>query len=281
MERLRHDLTRALSLCFGLRKHRKRITDGGFSLIETMIALSIFTVGIMAVGAMLVYSTRTRVFNSQLNKATSIAHSHLEYIREVAIREVDVRYGAVLNFNYILSRDPNYGTIQTFLVPGLLSGSPGYAAAVADLDTKVTGGLITSDDREVYIDEIMVLYDDGDMDNHGDEVAGDGIWSSLEYINMDTEEIKTPARYNALSAAERREWGWILRRRTILEPIAVNEVAAGDTRRTLSHATLNAADITDTSGADLVQLTVECAWEDMTGTERSISFDTIIARTSM
>jgi hypothetical protein len=246
-----------------------------------MIALSIFTVGIMAVGAMLIYSTRTRVFNSQLNKATSIAHSHIEDIRKVAIREVDVRYSSVLNFNYILSRDPNYGTIQGYHLPGLLSGSTGYTAAVTDLDTKVSGGLITADDREIFIDEIMVLYDDGNMDDHGDETAGDGIWSSLEYVNMDTEEIKTPTRYNALSAAEKKKWNWILERRTIVEPIAVNEVAPGDSRRTISHATLNASDITDTSGADLIQLTVECTWDDMTGTERSISFDTIIARSSM
>ncbi|MBN1883419.1 MAG: type II secretion system protein [Deltaproteobacteria bacterium] len=281
MEQLRHGLTRALSCCFGLRKHRRRLSNGGFSLIETMISLSIFTVGIMAVGAMLVYSTRTRVFNSQLNKATSLAHSHIEDIRKVAIREVDVRYSSVLNFNYILSRDPNYGTIQDFLKPGLLSGSAGYTAAVADLDAKVAGGLITADDREVYIDEIMVLYDDGDMDNHGDETANDGIWSSLVYINIDTEEIKTPVRFTAMTTAEKQKWSWILKRRTILEPVAVNEVAPGDTRRTISHATLNTADVTDTSGADLVQLTVECTWDDMTGTERTISFDTIIARSSM
>ena len=281
MKRIRRGLTGVLSRCFGLHKQRKLLTNGGFSLIETMIALSIFTVGIMAVGAMLIYSTRTRVFNSQLNKATSIAHSHIEDIRKVAIREVDVRYSSVLNFNYVLSRDPNYGTIQGYHLPGLLSGTTGYNAVVSDLDTKVAGGLITADERDVFIDEILVLYDDGDMDNHGDEVAGDGIWSSLEYINMDTEEIKTPARYNALTAAEKKKWSWILNRRTILEPIAVSEVAPGDTRRTISHATLNTADITDTSGADLVQLTVECTWNDMTATERSISFDTIIARSSM
>jgi hypothetical protein len=230
---------------------------------------------------MLIYSTRTRVFNSQLNKATTLAHSHIEYIRKVAIREIDVRYNSVLNFNYILSRDPNYGIIEDFVLPGFLSGAAGYTAAVTDLNSKLSSSLITANDWEEYIDEITVLYDDGDMDAHGDETAGDGIWSSLEYINLNTEEIKIPARYNALTTAEKGEWKWILERRTILEPIEINDVAPGDTRRSIAHATLNSADITDTSGADVVMITVECTWADMTGTERSISFDTIIARSSM
>jgi len=281
MKRMREYIWKEIFGRFDPFGRRRYLARDGFSLIETMISLSIFTVGIMAVGAMLIYSTRTRVFNSQLNKATTIAHSHIEDIRKVAIREIDVRYNSVLNFNYVLSRDPNYGIIEDFALPGLLSGAAGYTVALADLNSKLTGGLITADDWEVYVDEIMVLYDDGDMDAHGDETAGDGIWSSLEYINFDTEEVKTPDRYNVLSTAEKDEWNWILKRRTILEPIEINDVAPGDSRRTIAHATLNASDVTDTSGADVVKITVECSWEDMTGTERSISFDTVIARSSM
>jgi len=279
MEHMRRSLTNVLSRCYGLER-RRRHNESGFSLIETMITMSIFTVGIMAVGAMLVYSTRTRVFNKQLNKGTTIGHNHLEYIRKYTIREDDVRYNAVLNFNYILSRDPNYGTLQGYHLPGFLSGSDGYDAAEASLDAKLAGGTISTDEYNDRIDKIMVLYDDGDLENHGDETANDGIYSCIDYVNMDTNEVKSPDRYNALTTAEKAEWKWILKRRTILEPISVDKVAEGDPRRTISHASLNTADITDTTGADTVRLTVECSWEDMTRKERSLSFYTIIARST-
>jgi len=260
---------------FGKLRSRRN----GFTLIETMIALAIFSVGIMAVGAMLVYSTRTRVTNKQIEYSVTLAHAKMEELRKVATKEVDIRYSTVLNFNYILSRDPNYGTIGGFVLPGVLSGASGLTAITNDLDAKLAAATITADDHQRRLDEALIMYDDGN-ENHGDETAGDGIWSSLEYINMDTLEVKTYDRFNAMTKAEKRNWGWIIKRRTILEPIALLEVAGSNSKRTLSHVTL-ATDVTDTTAADVAKVTVECAFTDMTRRERSIKFDTLIARSSM
>lgn len=258
-------------------KHRSK--NRGFTLIETMVALAIFAVGIMAVGAMLVYSTRTRVTNKQIEFSVTLAHAKMEELRKVATREVDVRYSTVLNFNYILSRDPNYGTIGGFVLPGFLSGATGLTSITNDLNTKLAASDITADDYEKHMDDARIMYDDGNV-NHGDETAGDGIWSSLEYINMDTLEVKTYDRFNALSNSEKKEWGWIIERRTTIEPISLDEVAGSDSKRSISHVAL-AADVTDTTAADVARLIVECTFTDMTRHKRTIKFETLIARSSM
>ncbi|MBN1574677.1 MAG: type II secretion system protein [Deltaproteobacteria bacterium] len=260
---------------FGKPRSRKN----GFTLIETMIALAIFSVGIMAVGAMLVYSTRTRVTNKQIEYSVTLAHAKMEELRKVATKEVDIRYSTVLNFSYILSRDPNYGTIGGFALPGVLSGAAGLTAITNDLNAKLASANITADDYQRRMDEALIMYDDGN-ENHGDENAGDGIWSSLEYVNMNTLEVKTYDRFNAMSNAEKRKWGWIIKRRTMIEPIALLEVAGSGSKRTLSHVTL-ATDVTDTTAADVAKVTVECTFTDMTKRERNIEFETLIVRSSM
>jgi prepilin-type N-terminal cleavage/methylation domain-containing protein len=261
--------------------HGASSRNDGFTLIETMVALSIFTVGIMAVGAMLIYSMRTRVLNRQVNTAVSLAHERIEEIRKIATREVDIRYNTVLNFNYILSRDRSYGTIDGYTLPGFLSGTDtpatdGYTTAVNSINGKSTSAAEKQERR----DQIRVLYDDGDMALHGDETAADGIWSCIEYVNMDTGAVKPQPEFAAISAVEKKKWRWILIRRTVLEPVKVVADAGGGSERTLSHATL-AADVTDTTGADVIDLTVECKWTDMTRKERMVNFHTLIVRGSM
>jgi prepilin-type N-terminal cleavage/methylation domain-containing protein len=256
----------------------------GFTLLETMVALAIFTVGILGIGAMLVYSTRSRVFNRQLNFAVTLAHAKMEDLRKVGTSEIDIRYSSVLNFNYLLSRKPDYGTIQGYPLPGLLSGAAGLADAKTKLLAKLgfaTEAAAAGDpEYNKRLDSIKIMYDDGDMDNHGDETAGDGIWSSLEYINADTQVIKTPERYNALSASEKEEWNWIILRRTTLEPVNIDKIAENDSRRTISHATLS-ANPADTTGADVARIFVECSWLDIKRKEWKINFQTLIVRSSM
>jgi prepilin-type N-terminal cleavage/methylation domain-containing protein len=253
----------------------------GFTLIETMVALSIFTVGIMAVASMLIYSMRTRVLNRQVNTAVSLAHERIEEIRKIATREVDLRYNTVLNFNYILSRNKSYGTIDGYVLPGFLSGTDvpgtdGYTAAVNSINAKSTSAAEKQERR----DKIKVLYDDGNMNLHGDETAGDGIWSCIEYIDMDTGAVKPQPEFAAISAADKRKWRWILTRRTVLEPVKIVAAAGGGSERTLSHATL-AADVSDTTGADVISVMVECKWKDMTRKERAVTYHSLIVRGSM
>jgi hypothetical protein len=200
----------------------------------------------------------------------------VEEIRKVATLEEDIRFNTVLNFNYILSRDPAYGTVEGYAMPGFLSGAAGYTVAV----TSINGHGISAAEKQKRRDKIKILYDDGDMNLHGDDVAGDGIWSCLEYINMDTGEVRPQPEFAALTVAEKSKWRWILTRRTVLEPVALNSVAGSSSKRTISHVTLPAS-ITDTTGADVVRLRVESTWVDMTKKERKVLFNTLIARSSM
>ncbi len=253
-----------------LRSHR------GFTLLETMVALSIFTVGIFSVGSMLIYSTKTRVFNRQLNFAIAQTSERLEELRKIASTEMDVRYNSVMNFGYILSRDPNYGSIDGFLLPGLLSGAGGYTAAVTDI---ITHPGLTAADIGERVDELIVLFDDGDLAGHGDATAADGIWSSLEFINMDTGQTKAPSVFSAMSVSDRRKWHWVLKRTTVVEPVRIDRVDPGETPRTMIH--VNAGpDISDTTWADVIRVRVESRWIDMARTERAVIFSTIIARGS-
>jgi prepilin-type N-terminal cleavage/methylation domain-containing protein len=252
--------------------HRGPARAEGFTLLETMIALSIFTIGIMAIGGMLVYSTRARVLNRQVNFAVSSTYDRIEEIRKISEGEVDVRYSTVLNFNYILSRNAAYGVIDNYATPGFLSGTAGYTAAVNSINAKG----ISAEEKQARKDKIKILYDDG-LEIHGDDVAADGIWSCIEYINMDTGEVKPQPEYANLTAADKKKWKWTLTRRTILEPMTLVAVGGADYKRTLSHATLSG---TSTTGADVAQLTVISSWTDMTGNTRSVNYNTLLVRGS-
>jgi prepilin-type N-terminal cleavage/methylation domain-containing protein len=253
-----------------LRKKR------GFTLLETMVALSIFTVGIMSIGSMLIYSTKARVFNRQLNFAIAQTNGRLEELRKIGSTEVDVRYNSVMNFGYILSRDPNYGSVDGFLLPGLLSGAGGYTAGVTDIMTHA--GLTTAE-KTKRVDDLIVLFDDGDLAGNGDVAAADGIWSSLEFVNMDTGEAKVPSAFGAMSAPEKRKWHWILKRTTVVEPIRINRVVFEETPRMIIHVNAG-ADISDTTWADVIRIRVESKWVDMARIERAVTFSTIVARGS-
>jgi hypothetical protein len=185
---------------------------------------------------------------------------------------VDVRYNTVLNFNYILSRNAAYGSIDNYATPGFLSGAAGYTAAVTSINAKG----ISAEEKQARKDKIKILYDDG-LEIHGDDVAADGIWSCIEYINMDTGEVKPQPEYANLTAAEKKQWKWTLTRRTVLEPMTLVAVGGAEYKRTLSHATLSG---TSTTGADVVQLTVISSWTDMTGNTRSVNYNTLLVRGS-
>jgi prepilin-type N-terminal cleavage/methylation domain-containing protein len=252
--------------------HRGPARAEGFTLLETMIALSIFTIGIMAIGGMLVYSTRARVLNRQVNFAVSTTYDRIEEIRKISEGEVDVRYSTVLNFNYILSRDAAYGSIDNYTTPGFLSGTAGYTAAANSINAKG----ISAEEKQARKDKIKILYDDG-LEIHGDDVANDGIWSCIEYVNMDTGEVKPQPEYANLSAAVKKQWRWTLTRRTVLEPMTLVAVGGSEYKRTLTHATLTG---TSTTGADVAQLTVISSWTDMTGNTRSVNYNTLLVRGS-
>ena len=59
----------------------------GFSLIEVMIALAIFSIGIMAVGSMQLWSTKNNTTGNITTQATMLARQKIEELK--AVQDVD------------------------------------------------------------------------------------------------------------------------------------------------------------------------------------------------
>jgi prepilin-type N-terminal cleavage/methylation domain-containing protein len=57
--------------------------SGGFSLIEVMIALAIFSVGILAVGSMQIWSTKNNTTGNVTTQATMLARQKIEELKTV------------------------------------------------------------------------------------------------------------------------------------------------------------------------------------------------------
>ena len=57
--------------------------SGGFSLIEVMIALAIFSVGILAVGSMQIWSTKNNTTGNITTQATMLARQKIEELKTV------------------------------------------------------------------------------------------------------------------------------------------------------------------------------------------------------
>ncbi|GAB4259441.1 MAG: hypothetical protein Kow0092_07690 [Deferrisomatales bacterium] len=139
----------------------------GFTLVETLVALVVLAVGLLALTKMSVTYVRANGFSHQLSEATVLAHEKMEQLRSYATSERADKY-SVFDFDYLTSTaavfasvedPPDSGTLVQ--VPGLLAG--GSATAVT-----TTGGTTYE-----------VLYDDG---AHGDAGADDGVWGNTESV---------------------------------------------------------------------------------------------------
>jgi type IV pilus assembly protein PilV len=75
----------------------------GFTLIETLIALSIFTIGILAVAALVISSINENALARMVTEATALAEDRLESVQALAYEDivtdqiVDGRYTVTWN----------------------------------------------------------------------------------------------------------------------------------------------------------------------------------------
>lgn len=101
----------------------------GFTLVETMIALVVLLVGLLAAATMSFTFVRANVFSHQKAESTAFAQEKMEQLRSYANSDRADRF-SVFDFDYLVSTDPAFTTVEdppgsgtSLTVSGLLSGS--------------------------------------------------------------------------------------------------------------------------------------------------------------
>lgn len=79
-----------------LRQAVKRVcsTQGGFTLLEVMIALVVFAIGLLALAAMFVTQTRGNVFSEGMSVANALAIQRLEEVQNTPFSDLETTYPA-------------------------------------------------------------------------------------------------------------------------------------------------------------------------------------------
>jgi prepilin-type N-terminal cleavage/methylation domain-containing protein len=65
--------------------NRRTCNEGGFTLIEILIAISIFMVGILAIGSMQVAALRSNASSMGVTEAINIAQAHMERLQSIRL----------------------------------------------------------------------------------------------------------------------------------------------------------------------------------------------------
>jgi prepilin-type N-terminal cleavage/methylation domain-containing protein len=66
------------------REHGLTKNDQGYSLIEVLIAMAIFSIGILAVGSMQFWNVRNNTTGNIMTQATNLARAQMEVLKNVS-----------------------------------------------------------------------------------------------------------------------------------------------------------------------------------------------------
>ena len=75
---------------------RRPACSSGFTLIEVMIALAIFSIGILAVGSMQLWSTKNNTTGNVTTQATMLAREKIEFLKSLPLEEMGDEIDAVM-----------------------------------------------------------------------------------------------------------------------------------------------------------------------------------------
>jgi len=147
----------------------------GFTLIETLVALVILSVGLLAVATMSFTYVRANAHSHQMSEAVVLGQAKMEQLRGYANSERSDNF-SVFDFDYLTSTDPCLTTVEDppgsaafAQIPGLLSGGIVGACGFTGANVPMTGG-------NVY----EVLFDDG---TNGDVTGGDGVFTATDTVD--------------------------------------------------------------------------------------------------
>lgn len=148
----------------------------GFTLVETLVAIAVLSIGLLAVGVMSITYVRANTHAHTMSEAVVLASAKMEQLRSYATSERADSFSP-FDFDYLTSTDPCLTTVidppgsgTSVQVPGLLSGGVTGPCGVTGAPVTLTGG-------NVY----EALYDDG---SHGDQTAADGVFTYTDTVDF-------------------------------------------------------------------------------------------------
>ena len=94
---------------------KERVRERGFTLLEVLIAISIFAVGVLAVATMQISATRGNRLGNELTQATTLAQQQIEALKGADFSSATLALG---NYN-----DPDNPIVETSSGAGLFNRS--------------------------------------------------------------------------------------------------------------------------------------------------------------
>jgi type IV pilus assembly protein PilV len=88
------------------RVQPRRISQGGFTLIEVLIGISIFAIGMLAVARLQMSTVRNTTIGNVTSQATMLAHQKMEELKTVALADLAGEAGVENN----IDEEGNTGT---------------------------------------------------------------------------------------------------------------------------------------------------------------------------
>jgi len=80
-----------------IKHHNSNINDNGFTLIEMLIAISIFAIGFLAVASLQVSASKSNRTASEITAATNIASDRMEQLMGASFTDGDLDSDPALN----------------------------------------------------------------------------------------------------------------------------------------------------------------------------------------
>ncbi len=93
------------------QQNRTALGDRGFTLVEVLVAIAIFAVGILAVAKMQYWTVRSNTTGNMLTQATMLARQQIEALKSQDIE--DLTMGSTSDPNNPIDEDGNPGGVYT------------------------------------------------------------------------------------------------------------------------------------------------------------------------
>jgi|GEM_PF-2649503 len=211
----------------------------GFTLVEILVSMAIFSFLILAVTQMSFTTINTGQYADYFNQGVTLADDKMERLKKFAENEPYVM--SQMGYDWFISKGTNYKG----------RGYPGYLS-----------GLTTA--------TMEVMYDDGS--HGGDITSGNGVFTGTDYVSLETMQITTyqwPTSTN--------EWpkgGRYITRVWTVEPVPNTGTTAFD-----AYDSNGAVDNNNgLCPLDNVKATVTASWKDMSKKTHSVTLQAYIPR---